>query len=56
MRISIEEAANKLGLSKQTLRVALQQNKFNFGIAIKTSSRYTYYINKNEFNNYLKGK
>lgn len=52
----VEEAAKMLNLSTQTLRLGLQQDKFPFGIAIKTSSkRYTYYINEEALEKYLKG-
>ena len=52
----VSEAAKKLGMSAQTLRIALRQGKFPFGVAIKTSeNRYTYYINELHFSNYLKG-
>lgn len=52
----VSEAANRLGMSPQTLRLALQQNKFTFGVAIKTSqNRYTYYINEKLLKNYMRG-
>ena len=53
----VEEAAKKLNLSTQTLRLALQQDKFPFGKAIRTSeNRYTYYINPKRLEMYLKGE
>lgn len=52
----VSEAAKELGMSTQTLRLALQQNKFPFGVAVKTSpKRYTYYVNRNQLESYLKG-
>lgn len=52
----VEEAAKKLGMNPQTLRMALQQNKFDFGVAVKTSeNRWTYYINKRKLETYLNG-
>ncbi len=43
-------------MSTQTLRLALQQEKFPFGVAVKTSEkRYTYYINKKRLHRYLEG-
>jgi hypothetical protein len=53
MKVSIEEAAKLLQLSPQTVRVGLQQEKFSFGIAIKTSNQYTYHISRAQLNNYL---
>lgn len=44
-------------MNTQTLRLALQQGLFDFGVAVKTSpNRYTYYINKSRLENYLGGK
>lgn len=52
----VSEAAKKLGMSTQTLRMALQQGLFPFGVAIKTSeNRYTYKIFDNRLEKYLEG-
>ena len=59
------EAAEKLGMSTQTLRIGLQQGLFPFGEAIKTTSaenskcgkdRWTYYINEERLNKYLEAR
>lgn len=53
----VEEAAKKLGMSTQTLRLALQQGKFPFGTAVKTSEkRFTYYVNPARLHRYLQGE
>lgn len=52
-RLSVEEAAKLLEVDPQFLRIALQQGKFPFGFAIKTSSQYTYYINAPQLEEYL---
>ena len=55
MRLSIKETAKRLNCNEQFLRVALQQGKFSeFGVAVKTSSHYAYYINKNRLDEWLK--
>lgn len=55
--MTVLEAARKLGINAQTLRLALRQGKFPFGEAIKTSeNRYTYYINPLRLDKYLKGE
>lgn len=54
--MKIIQAAKLLGVTPQFLRVALQQNKFEFGVAIKQSSRWTYYINESMLMNYIGGK
>lgn len=52
----VSEAADKLDMNTQTLRLALQQGLFPFGVAIKTSeNRYTYYINPTRLERYLEG-
>ena len=52
----VSEAAEKLGMTTQTLRLALRQRLFPFGEAILTSeNRYTYYINEERLEMYLRG-
>lgn len=53
-RITIQQAAERLKCSPQFLRVALQQGKLPFGVAVKMSKRnYTYYINENKLNEFI---
>jgi hypothetical protein len=53
----VSEAAKKLGMNTQTLRLALQQQLFPFGVAVKTSeNRYTYKIFANRLEKYLDGR
>ena len=53
----VSDAAKKLGLNTQTLRLALQQGRFPFGEAIQTSEkRYVYYINEKRLDLYLEGR
>ena len=53
----VSEAAKQLGMTTQTLRMALQQSRFDFGTAVKTSEhRWTYYINERRFERYLEGE
>lgn len=52
----VSEAAKKLDMNPQTLRLALQQGLFPFGVAVKTSeNRYTYKIFTNRLEKYLEG-
>lgn len=53
MRLSIAEAAEIMGVSKAYIRVGLQRGLLPFGTAIKMSSRYTYYIPKSKFYEYM---
>lgn len=52
----VSEAAKQLEMNTQTLRLALQQGLFDFGVAVRTSpNRYTYYINESRLEKYLGG-
>lgn len=45
-----------LGVTPMSLRIALRQGKFkDFGEAWKNKEKWTYYINRNRLENYLKG-
>ena len=53
----VQTAAKQLGMSPQTLRLALQQNLFPFGTAVRTSvNRYTYYICEERLSAYLEAR
>ena len=55
-RITIKDAAKRLGVSEQFVRVALQKGAVNFGIAIKMSSQWAYHISPGLFEAYCNGK
>jgi hypothetical protein len=46
-------AANIMGVTPRFLQVALQQDKFSFGVGVKME-RWAYYINTERFINYMK--
>ena len=53
-KITPQDAADALGVSPQTIRVALQNKLLPFGWAIKTSAnRYTYVISPKLFAEYI---
>ncbi len=53
----MEEAAKVLDMNPQTLRLALQQGLFPFGVAVKTSEkRYTYKIFPKRMEEYIAGR
>jgi hypothetical protein len=52
-RLSVKEAAALMCVSEQFLRIGLQQGKFPFGTAVKTSSKWSYYINTTQFLRYI---
>ena len=51
--MTVEEAAKRMNVSKSFIRAGLRHDKFPFGVAVKVSSRYTYYIDKNKFERFL---
>lgn len=52
-RIKVKEAAQIMGKSEQFVRIGLQRGILPFGVAIKTSNNYTYYISPKKFNEYV---
>ena len=53
-KLTVKEAANKLNIGVHPLRLAIQQNKYEWGVAVKVGkNRYTYILNKNKFNEYI---
>jgi hypothetical protein len=51
--ITIQEAAAIMGVTPRFLQLALQQNKFPFGIGVEME-RWAYYINTERFIHYMK--
>lgn len=52
-KISIQKASQLMGKSQQFVRIGLQRNLLPFGVAIKTSNRYSYYISPKQFYDYV---
>lgn len=52
-KISVAEAAEIMGVSRQFIRVGLQRGLLPFGCAVKMSNRYTYYISEKKLREYL---
>lgn len=52
-KVSVREAALKMGKTPSFVRIALQQGRMPFGTAVKTSSKWSYYINPEQFNEYI---
>ncbi len=52
-KITVQQAADLMGVSPQFIRVALQQKELPFGAAVKVGKeRYTYYISPKKFTEY----
>jgi len=55
-RISVDEAARRMGVTPQFLRLGLRAGKFTFGTAVQMpGGRWSYYINATRFERYLTG-
>lgn len=54
IRMSVAEAAKRLEMSQMALRIAMRQGKFSqFGEAWKNDEKWTYFINRNRFEEYI---
>lgn len=47
--LTVVEAARLMHKNPQFVALGLQQGVFGFGYAVKTSTTYAYYINRNKF-------
>ncbi|KIR01701.1 hypothetical protein P261_00515 [Lachnospiraceae bacterium TWA4] len=56
-RVSIKETAKLLETTEQFVRIALQQEMYPFGFAMKKegSNNYCYYVNRQQLYNYING-
>lgn len=51
--MKVEEAARRLNKSQEFVRMGLQLGRLPFGTAVKTSSKWSYYISRKLFEDYL---
>lgn len=52
-RITIKQAAEIMGKSEQFVRIGLQRGLLPFGVAVKKSTTYSYYISPRQFYEYV---
>lgn len=50
--LTVKEAAEKMGVAQQFVRIGLQRERLPFGYAVKTSSKWTYFISAKKFEEY----
>ena len=56
-KLTVKEAANQLNIGVQLLRLALQQEKYDWGVAVKVGkNKYTYILNRERFNKWYMGE
>lgn len=51
--MTVAEAAERMNVSKSFIRAGLRSQKLPFGTAVKISSRFTYYIDRQKFERYM---
>ena len=51
--ISVAECAKLIGKSEQFVRIGLQQGVLPFGVAVQTSSKYSYHISPKKLKEYI---
>ena len=52
-KITVNDVADALGCSPQSVRIGLQHGALPFGSAIKTSSKYTYVIYEKKLKEFI---
>ncbi len=52
-RISVKEAAARMGVCEQFIRIGLQRSILPFGYAVKLSSKWTYYISEDKLTEHI---
>ncbi|MBW8383994.1 MAG: hypothetical protein K0M69_15925 [Youngiibacter sp.] len=53
--MTVRQAALKLGKSEQFVRIGLQRGLLPFGAAVKTSTKWSYYISDKRLNDFIGG-
>lgn len=53
--MTVKEAARLMGKSEQFVRIGLRNGRLPFGTAVKMSQRWTYYINRKRFEDFIGG-
>lgn len=55
LKLTIKEASEIMDVTPRFLQLALQQNRFPFGVAVE-GERWVYYINTERFIHYMKSQ
>lgn len=54
-KISVTEAAARMGITPMALRMGLRHGRFPFGTAVQMSKRWVYYISRERFERWMSG-
>ncbi len=52
-KITVAEAAKRIGMSQQFVRIGMQRDRLPIGVAVKMSSKWTYNIQEHLLNEYV---
>lgn len=55
MKVTVKEAAERMGVSPRYIHFGLQDGVLPFGVAVKMNGRYSYYINRQRFEKWMAG-
>lgn len=55
-RITVQEAAQRMGVTPMFLRLCLREDKLPFGTAIKFDKQWSYHINPARFEIWMNGE
>lgn len=55
-QITVEAAAEQMGVTPMFLRLSLREGEFPFGKAVKFEKRWSYYINRERFDRWMAGQ
>ena len=55
-RMPVAEAAARMGITPQALRMGLRHGRFPFGTAVKMERRWVYYISRERFDRWMRGE
>lgn len=56
MKLTVKEAASRMGVTPRYIYYGLQDGVLPFGTAVKMDGRYSYYINKTRFEKWMAGE
>lgn len=56
MKITVKEAAKRMGVTPRYIHYGLQDERLPFGTAVKMDGRWSYYINAERFRMWMAGE
>lgn len=56
MKITVKEAAERMGVTPRYIHYGLQDERLPFGTAVRMEGRWSYYINRARFEKWMAGE